>query len=435
VAINPQTLFDEAKCYLCFEISEDEALELALLARIAGGGTPALLPANVLTLDTVNTVQGNAVLTWTNPAGGADTFEIWRQLSGLNAVSGVVVSTPFTLIATVAGGLLTYTDPLTLPTDSPAGIADYQIRYKKSGVNSAFSNTVGWLHLYNPFTFTGGFATLSLPNLKKVTRQLEMIFPVTCTTVSIPLLERVGGIGDPDIGPGVNRLAVTGAGITSIDLSSLSDIAFSAAYSSGLSLSVPALVNLTLPKLVSVGGSTSISVFSGIAHWSSPLLATTEGDMDFSTNPNIISVSCPVYQFNGEFLNFNGCGALTSLSFPALVTVVDQIRFDNCPNLTSVSFPALTTISNTGINAILPCNCPLLTSASFPVLVYQNLIYDFDSCALNAASINAILHQAVASGPTAATFNLNSPGNAAPSGAGVADKATLIGLGNTVNTN
>lgn len=37
MATNPQTLFNEANCYLCFEITEDEALELALLARIAGG--------------------------------------------------------------------------------------------------------------------------------------------------------------------------------------------------------------------------------------------------------------------------------------------------------------------------------------------------------------------------------------------------------------
>jgi hypothetical protein len=38
MAIDPNTLFAESQCYLCLGISQAEAIELALLARIAAGG-------------------------------------------------------------------------------------------------------------------------------------------------------------------------------------------------------------------------------------------------------------------------------------------------------------------------------------------------------------------------------------------------------------
>lgn len=39
MAIDPQTLFDEAKCFSCFgSLTAEQMLELALLARIAGSG-------------------------------------------------------------------------------------------------------------------------------------------------------------------------------------------------------------------------------------------------------------------------------------------------------------------------------------------------------------------------------------------------------------
>lgn len=35
MSATPQSLYDLAKCYLCMGVSEDEAMELALLAMIA----------------------------------------------------------------------------------------------------------------------------------------------------------------------------------------------------------------------------------------------------------------------------------------------------------------------------------------------------------------------------------------------------------------
>jgi len=79
--------------------------------------------------------------------------------------------------------------------------------------------------------------------------------------------------------------------------------------------------------------------------------------------------------------------------------------------------------------------CTVLASLSIPQLTITNDAIEFSTDALNAASINQILARGVASGVTACQFNLAGGTNAAPSGQGVADKATLILAGNTVNTN
>jgi len=60
---------------------------------------------------------------------------------------------------------------------------------------------------------------------------------------------------------------------------------------------------------------------------------------------------------------------------------------------------------------------------------------NFSGCALLAASINSILARAVAASMTSHTINLSGGTNAAPTGQGVTDKATLIAAGVTVTTN
>jgi phosphoglucomutase len=55
--------------------------------------------------------------------------------------------------------------------------------------------------------------------------------------------------------------------------------------------------------------------------------------------------------------------------------------------------------------------------------------------ALNQASVDSILAIAVASGVTTIIIDLTGGTNSSPSAAGLIDKATLNGLGNTVTTN
>jgi hypothetical protein len=67
---------------------------------------------------------------------------------------------------------------------------------------------------------------------------------------------------------------------------------------------------------------------------------------------------------------------------------------------------------------------------------------DFSDCALNAASVNNILHSVLQSeilegggGGSGDTLQLQGGTNAAPTGQGILDKATLATMGCTVTTN
>jgi hypothetical protein len=132
VAINPQTLFDEAKCYLCFEISEDEALELALLARIASGAGPAPTwpfgndGALLIDGETVNvgpsvkdyssvTIKNGGVLLITDPTsqwmiiGCKGNFTIDATSSIIyNGIDGHLIGSPITAVAP-DGTMVSYT--------------------------------------------------------------------------------------------------------------------------------------------------------------------------------------------------------------------------------------------------------------------------------------------------------------------------------------
>lgn len=108
-------------------------------------------------------------------------------------------------------------------------------------------------------------------------------------------------------------------------------------------------------------------------------------------------------------------------------------RWAAAPNLITVSFPNLVTVPSPFIIT----GNPLLSTLTAPSLVPTNgKIIDWSGNALLAASVNALLARGVANaGFTTGTIRLNGGTNAAPSGQGIADKATLIGRGVTVNTN
>ena len=134
----------------------------------------------------------------------------------------------------------------------------------------------------------------------------------------------------------------------------------------------------------------------------------------------------------GADLNLDNSVMLPSISLPSLVSIGGAFHCDGSDALTSLSVPAFV-----GPATGMFCDdCTLLASVSVPSLIMRNgKSYTFDQDALLAASVNAILARGIASGVTSATITLDNGTNAAPSGQGVADKAILIGLGNTVSTN
>jgi len=174
------------------------------------------------------------------------------------------------------------------------------------------------------------------------------------------------------------------------------------------------------------------------------------------TSPNVAAISFPTliraFGVPNSFVA-NNIAALTSVSLP-LLKIVDGVLGLGGDSMTTISLPSLKTVSefDSGVNALLTtvslpaltsiqmlagASCNLLTSFSMPLVIFANGPFSLDLtvCALNAASINQILARGVASNLNGYDFELTGGTNAAPSGQGVVDKATLIGQGNIVNTN
>lgn len=107
-AISTSELFEEAKCYLCLGITIAEALELALLARVAGGSSggssaPALVIDNIdltIALNSfphgLSTVPSRVELVWKGnmvPQGYVAGSEINNEsvFNGTNTLQPLVV--------------------------------------------------------------------------------------------------------------------------------------------------------------------------------------------------------------------------------------------------------------------------------------------------------------------------------------------------------
>jgi len=169
------------------------------------------------------------------------------------------------------------------------------------------------------------------------------------------------------------------------------------------------------------------------------------------TFPNLIDSSPQTFCI----LKFANCGQLVNLLFPKL-EVVDEIDiFDNA-TLPSLSFPKLVAVNS---DMFIDQN-PSLTSMSFDSLVTCPTVYfkdnanltslnmpnflptngsatnNFVNCSLNAASVNQLLARGVANPAfVSGAYYMFGGSSAAPSGQGIADKATLLARGVDVQTN
>jgi hypothetical protein len=189
----------------------------------------------------------------------------------------------------------------------------------------------------------------------------------------------------------------------------LSCSAFTSVVSASFNFTSGPAVSISLPTLIREFGD---FVASGIA---------------------ITSLSLPALKTVLGLLNFGGDIFLTSVTLTSLISVGNTIEFNSCTALTSISFPALTSIHSLDGDSSTSLVSVNIGTANF----VDGGVLDLSNCALNAASVNAVLARGVASAPVLHTydFELNLGTNAAPSGQGVADKATLIVAGNVVNTN
>lgn len=161
----------------------------------------------------------------------------------------------------------------------------------------------------------------------------------------------------------------------------------------------------------------------------------------------------------GTVIQFQAANDLLTFSAPNLVTWDGSgaLTFINCTAITSISLPLLATVpagapTFTGNTALTTLNLASLQSAGLgmstanstllsnltlgPLVLTNTKVYNFSNCALPSATVNYILARGVASASfVTGTINLNGGTNGAPTGQGIADKATLIGRGCTVSTN
>ncbi len=228
------------------------------------------------------------------------------------------------------------------------------------------------------------------------------------------------------------------------------------------------LTSFSAPNLVSIDPSdTQAATFDiqdcPLTTLSLPLLQTI-GDFLSIQRTALTSLSFPslVTAGGAHGIAFIGNSSLTSVSMPALTTVTGQIELDSMPNLITFRLPSLFTVGDrppegglvsvsgmTGLTTIdLPVcqhiggyfqmsGCTALTTVNVPNWLPTNgTNISFANSPLNVTSVNLILHQCAQSGAfVSGTVNLAGAGAAAPTGQGVADKATLVGRGVTVFTN
>ena len=164
------------------------------------------------------------------------------------------------------------------------------------------------------------------------------------------------------------------------------------------------MASLSLPALVSVGGTFNCQYNPALASLSLPALASVGSSFNCYSNPALASLSLPVLASVGGNFNCNSNATLASLSLPALTSLGGNFHCSDNSALASLSLPALASVAVGG--------------SSF-------------NCQFNAmpsATINSLLSTLVAISPALVGKTIYLYGHippAPPTGPGIVDKATL----------
>ena len=259
-----------------------------------------------------------------------------------------------------------------------------------------------------------------------------------------------------DFAPGtlanLSTLYLGNCTFTSVDLSGLQNqVALS-------------LVGCTIPTLTLAGG----GFYNVVVHFG------TYGDMDFTGCPDLNSITmssdtpptfgtlvCGDVTVNGSAtlasvliggsqatygnVAITNCTALTSVSLDSPVTYPDVPEFDSL-NFSGCSLLAILSTNGaevktpslnvTGCTSLATISVPsdILTTVTLSTLPAATTV-GFQGCALNVASVNAILVALDANGLSGGQVYLDLGTNAAPTGAGITAAANLVSKGWTVATN
>lgn len=205
--------------------------------------------------------------------------------------------------------------------------------------------------------------------------------------------------------------------------------------------------------LTNIGGVTTVSFpnlvsFTGLIDIEGHINLSSPTGYDYPVNvffPSLVTAD------NLTITNFQG----SALQFPNLAKVITGLSINGAVNVSILSFPALTGGNSFDAHfdnsSVVTLDLSALTSsttlASFQGgTKLQNINigqakpanasdWDFHNNALSVASVNHLLARCVANPTFTGVLNLSGGTNAAPTGQGITDKATLIARGATVTTN
>ena len=217
--------------------------------------------------------------------------------------------------------------------------------------------------------------------------------------------EGITSISNLDLMPSLQTLNLSGNNLTAVDLSGLIALA-------DLFLANNDFVTLDLNNGSSGYSSVDISGCTALTTLSATTVTSVSGD------------------FTGS-----GCVSLTALTLAPTLSMGGTIDFNGCNSLTTVSC-ASGSWSGSGGNVFI-YNCPALTTLNISSLTMANAgqTIAFGACALDEASVDAVLHRCVVSGLTTVGINLDGGTNSPPSVTGQADATTLTNDGCSVTTN
>ncbi len=322
------------------------------------------------------------------------------------------------------GGDFNFDSCTSLPSISCPLLAkvDESLRGDISGFTTASFPVLATVGIDVSFISCPNLTTLTLTVLNDVQGSFVMTATTALTSLSAPLLANVAG--DVDFSGGVNSAPINLPALGTVGGSLKGNNSGITAFSCAALTSVGNTVEFTTSTITSLNLSSLTSI---------------SGDFLFSGCTSLVTVSAGALTSIGNELLGNGCTSLTTLTLTSLNLVFGgNFNISGCTALATLSLPAGVTIAQ-NFNASL---CTNLANVSIPVIIFQDgFLVDFHGCAIVAGNsaagtgINGILRRGVASGTTASDYELNSPGNATPGASGLADKATLIGAGNTVVTN
>lgn len=446
----------------------DAAIYLPQNIPLSGQGTSSF------TVDILpSSSQFSINLNW-HRAIDPDQFKVFRSINGGT----------FTVVGSASGAARTFTDT--------AGItATSQWTYKVCSILgglSAFSSTASVIYGFDQnINFTGGGGTEYIfPDLVLVIGNFTIEFQPAVRDVYLPVCHDVLGILNMGNNTAMKTLRCPVVrSVSDLDcfgLSALSAIDFGGlVYSAGqfainsgsqsireisapslntclsrLDLSSnPALTAMSAPVLTASGGlamtnSFALSTFFvpnvittndiainedqgplALRHLELPSLQTT-GSTEAISNTQLSAINFPSLISYNDYFSINDNPRLKSIDFPALIE--GDFTFDcyRNPLLTTLNFPVLEPL----FGNLLGGTCPSLTAVNVPNILFQNgITIDFSGCALTSSSVNQILSRAEFDSLSTAVIKLSGGTNAAPTGQGLIDKATLISNGCTVATN